>query len=78
MIYSGRAAQEVRLRREIGNIIDLMMADEIDERFVPTEKMKKPMILQKVTGTLERELEISVCQIVWRNTRMRKETTQET
>ena len=39
VIYSGREAQEVRVRSEIGIIRDLMMTDEIDVRFVPTEKM---------------------------------------
>ena len=39
VFYSGRSAEEVRLRRELGILRDLMLNDEVSVRFVETKKM---------------------------------------
>ena len=56
VILAGRSTQEMRLRREIFIIRDLMVTDNIIEAFVSTDKMLADDLTKKTSGEKLMEL----------------------
>ncbi len=61
VILSGRSTQEMRLRREISIIRDLLVTDDITVSFVCTEKMLADDLTKKTSGEKLMGLVINYC-----------------